>query len=143
MIGLNLKREIDQIAKDKGIESAEIIAALEDAMKQAARRRHGQEKEIDARYNEELGEVELLIQVLGKTGRCRGDRGGRQQQGWIRRLSTSATQRATHSVPCMASITLLRRASPVLLCRHIMSCRRMIAGRLRSMSGASRLVSRS
>jgi N utilization substance protein A len=60
MIGLNLKREIDQIAKDKGIDPAEIIAALEEAMKQAARRRHGQEKEIDARYNEELGEVELF-----------------------------------------------------------------------------------
>ncbi|MEE8580511.1 MAG: transcription termination factor NusA [Myxococcota bacterium] len=60
MIGLNLKREIDQIAKDKGIAKSEIIGALEEAMKQAARRRHGQEKEIEARYNEELGEIELF-----------------------------------------------------------------------------------
>ena len=29
-------------------------------MKQAARREHGQEIEIDAKYNEELGEVELF-----------------------------------------------------------------------------------
>ncbi len=60
MIGLNLKREIDQIAKDKGIAKDEIISALEEAMKQAARRRHGQEREIDAQYNEELGEIELF-----------------------------------------------------------------------------------
>ncbi len=59
-IGMNLKREIDQIAKDKGIESGEIIGALEEAMKQAARKRHGMEREIDARYNEEIGEIELF-----------------------------------------------------------------------------------
>jgi len=60
MLGVNLKREIDQIAKDKGIDTMEIIGALEEAMKQAARKRHGQEKEIEARYNDELGEVELF-----------------------------------------------------------------------------------
>jgi len=41
--GLGLKREIDQIARDKGINPDEIIGALEEAMKQAARREHGQE----------------------------------------------------------------------------------------------------
>jgi N utilization substance protein A len=60
MFGPNLKREIDQIAKDKGINVDEIIGALEEAMKQAARKRHGLEKEIEARFNEELGEVELF-----------------------------------------------------------------------------------
>jgi len=60
MLGLNLKREITQIAKDKGIDVDEIIGALEEAMKQAARKRHGQEKEIEARYNDELGEIELF-----------------------------------------------------------------------------------
>jgi len=60
MLGPHLKREIDQIAKDKGIDRAEIIGALEEAMKQAARKRYGQEKEIEARFNDELGEVELF-----------------------------------------------------------------------------------
>jgi len=58
MIGL--KREIDQIAKDKGIDPKEIIGALEEAMKQAARREQGQEKEIEATFNYELGEIELF-----------------------------------------------------------------------------------
>jgi N utilization substance protein A len=56
---LALKREIDQVAKDKGIDRKEIIGALEEAMRQAARR-EGSEVEIDARYNDELGEVELF-----------------------------------------------------------------------------------
>ncbi|MCZ6463709.1 MAG: S1 RNA-binding domain-containing protein, partial [Proteobacteria bacterium] len=60
MLGLNLKREIDQIAKDKGIDASEITGALEEAMRQAARKRFGQEKEIEARYNDEIGEVELF-----------------------------------------------------------------------------------
>jgi len=60
MLGMNLKREIDQIAKDKGIDPAEITGALEEAMCQAAHKRFGQEKEIEAKYNDEIGEVELF-----------------------------------------------------------------------------------
>jgi N utilization substance protein A len=60
MLGQNLKREIDQIAKDKGIDAGEIISAIEEAMTQAAHKRHGAEKEIEARFNEELGEIEIF-----------------------------------------------------------------------------------
>ena len=56
----NLKREIDQIAKDKGIDTNEIIAALEEAMVQAAHKRHGADREFEARYNDELGEIEIF-----------------------------------------------------------------------------------
>ncbi|MCP5059797.1 MAG: transcription termination/antitermination protein NusA [bacterium] len=55
-----LKREIDQIAKDKGIDRMSIIHALEEAMKQAARKKYGQDKEIEARFNEETAEIELF-----------------------------------------------------------------------------------
>jgi N utilization substance protein A len=55
-----LKREIEQIAKDKGIDKDVIIGAVEEAMKQAARRKFGQEREIEARFNDEIGEVELF-----------------------------------------------------------------------------------
>ncbi len=55
-----LKREIDQIAKDKGIDRSTIIGALEEAMKQAARKKYGLEKEIEARFNEESAEIELF-----------------------------------------------------------------------------------
>ncbi len=60
MLGQNLKREIDQIAKDKGIDANEIIAALEEAMVQAAHKRHGADREFEARFNDDLGEVEIF-----------------------------------------------------------------------------------
>jgi len=60
MMFAGLKREIDQVAKDKGIDRSVIIGALEEALKQAARRKYGQEKEIEAQYNEELEEIELF-----------------------------------------------------------------------------------
>ncbi|MFT5441756.1 MAG: N utilization substance protein A [Myxococcota bacterium] len=60
MLGQNLKREIDQIAKDKGIDSNEIISALEEAMVQAAQKRHGADREFEARYNDDLGEIEIF-----------------------------------------------------------------------------------
>jgi N utilization substance protein A len=55
-----LKREIEQLAKDKGIDRETIIGALEEAMVQAARKKFGQEKEIEARFNRETAEIELF-----------------------------------------------------------------------------------
>jgi N utilization substance protein A len=55
-----LKREIDQIAKDKGIDRKVIVGALEEAMLQAAHKKYGAEKELEARFNDETGEVEVF-----------------------------------------------------------------------------------
>ena len=55
-----LKREIDQIAKDKGIDRKIIVDALKEAMVQAAHKKYGTEKTIEPNYNDETGEVELF-----------------------------------------------------------------------------------
>jgi N utilization substance protein A len=55
-----LKREIEQIAKDKGMDKKVVVGAIEEAMKQAARRKFGLEKEIEARFNPETSEIELF-----------------------------------------------------------------------------------
>jgi len=55
-----LKREIDQIAKDKGIDKKIIVDALKEAMVQAAHKKFGADKTIEPTYNEETGEVELF-----------------------------------------------------------------------------------
>jgi N utilization substance protein A len=60
MMFAGLKREIDQVAKDKGIDRKVIVEALEDALKQAARRKYGLEREIEAQYNDENEEIELF-----------------------------------------------------------------------------------
>lgn len=56
----DLGRVIEQVSKDKGIPKEVIVEALEAAMLTAARKKFGQEKEIEAHYNPELAEVELF-----------------------------------------------------------------------------------
>lgn len=56
----NLARIIEQVSKEKSIPKNLIIEALESAMLTAARKKYGHEREIEARFNEELGEVELF-----------------------------------------------------------------------------------
>ncbi len=55
-----LSREIDAIAKDKGLDKVVLVQALEEAVLQAARREYGLEQELEAHFNTELGEIELF-----------------------------------------------------------------------------------
>ncbi len=57
---LDLNRVIEQVGKDKGIGKEILIEALENALLSAARKEFGPQREIEARYNEQLGEVELF-----------------------------------------------------------------------------------
>jgi len=56
----NLNFLIEQIGKDKGIPKDIIIQTLEEAMLKAAQKKYGLNDDIEAQYNEELGEVELF-----------------------------------------------------------------------------------
>src|SRR3954469_20939638 len=55
-----LGRVIEQVEKDKGIDKSVLIEALESAMLMAAKKKFGAEKEIEAHFNEDLGEIELF-----------------------------------------------------------------------------------
>ncbi|QSQ17266.1 transcription termination factor NusA [Myxococcus landrumensis] len=57
-VSLNLV--LDQVAKDKGIDRAVLIATLEDAMKTAAKKHFGQDRNLEAKYDPEKGVVELF-----------------------------------------------------------------------------------
>src|SRR5579885_719620 len=56
----DLNRVIEQVSKEKGIDRAIIIDALEQAMLSAAKKTFGAEKNIEAKFNPDLGEVELF-----------------------------------------------------------------------------------
>ncbi len=56
----DLSRIIEQVGKDKGIDKHILIEALEQALLAAARKKYGPKQEIEAKYNEEAGEVELF-----------------------------------------------------------------------------------
>jgi N utilization substance protein A len=51
---------IDGVVKDKGISREVLVEALESALLTAARKKLGLDHELEARFNEELGEIELF-----------------------------------------------------------------------------------
>jgi len=55
-----LSRIIDQVGKDKGIDKKILVDALEQALLAAARKKYGPKQEIEAKFNDEVGEVELF-----------------------------------------------------------------------------------
>jgi N utilization substance protein A len=57
---LPLSRVIEQVSKEKQIDREVIIEAVENAMVQAARKMLGAERQIEAKYNPDIGEVELF-----------------------------------------------------------------------------------
>jgi transcription termination/antitermination protein NusA len=56
----DLNRVIEQVSKEKGIDRQIIVGAIEEAMLSAAKRTFGPDKNIEAQFNSELGEVELF-----------------------------------------------------------------------------------
>ena len=56
----DLKRIIDQISRDRGFDRKLLIEAIEEAVLSAARKKLGSRREIEVRYNEEYGEVEVF-----------------------------------------------------------------------------------
>jgi N utilization substance protein A len=56
----NLKRIIDQISRDKGIEKTLLIEAIEEAVRSAARKKYGSRRDIEVQYDDETGEIEVF-----------------------------------------------------------------------------------
>jgi N utilization substance protein A len=56
----DLNRVIDQVSKEKQIGRDVIVKALEEAMLSAAKKTFGHEKNLEAEFNTELGEIELF-----------------------------------------------------------------------------------
>jgi N utilization substance protein A len=57
---LNLLSAIEMVAKDKGIDKARLIKTVEEAIHKAAQSVFGPNREMEARFNEETGQVDLF-----------------------------------------------------------------------------------
>ncbi|MFW5967066.1 MAG: transcription termination factor NusA, partial [Persicimonas sp.] len=57
---MDLNTVIEQVGRDKGIGRETLIETLEAAILTAARRTYGPQREIEAQFNEETGEIELF-----------------------------------------------------------------------------------
>jgi N utilization substance protein A len=60
MLISEIKRVIDQVSRDKGIDRQVLIKALEEALKSAARKKYGPKVDIEVQYSEESGELEVF-----------------------------------------------------------------------------------
>ncbi|HUT55793.1 MAG TPA: transcription termination factor NusA [bacterium] len=58
--GTELLHVIDSVMKDKGISREVLVEALESALLTAAKKKLGMHRELEARFNEDLGEIELF-----------------------------------------------------------------------------------
>lgn len=59
-MGSELSKTIEMVGKEKGIGKIKIISALEEAVAAASKKKFGANKEIEAHYNEETGEIEVF-----------------------------------------------------------------------------------
>lgn len=60
MLITDMKKVIEQVSRDKGIEFNVLVKALEEALKSAAKKKFGNKIEIEINYNEESGELEVF-----------------------------------------------------------------------------------
>ena len=60
MVMSEVRRVIEQVSRDRGIDKEILIKTLEEALRSAARKKFGTRVDIEVRYNEELGEIEVF-----------------------------------------------------------------------------------
>lgn len=56
----DIKRVVDQVSRDKGIDREVLIKALQEALGSAAKKKFGGKIDIEVSYNEETGELEVF-----------------------------------------------------------------------------------
>jgi N utilization substance protein A len=60
MLISDMKRIVEQVSRDRGIEMNVLIETLEEALGSAARKKLGLKADVEAMYNEEAGEIEVF-----------------------------------------------------------------------------------
>jgi len=56
----DIKRVVEQVSRDRGIDREVLIRALEEALRSAARKKFGNQLDIEVQYNDESGEIEVF-----------------------------------------------------------------------------------
>ncbi|MGB9499339.1 MAG: transcription termination factor NusA [Dissulfuribacterales bacterium] len=60
MLITDIKRVIEQVSRDKGIDFNVLVKALEEALRSAAKKQFGNQIDIEIQYNDETGELEVF-----------------------------------------------------------------------------------
>jgi N utilization substance protein A len=60
MLITDIKRIVDQVSRDKGINRDILIKALEEAIKSAAKKKYGNKVDLEIQYNHQNGEIQVF-----------------------------------------------------------------------------------
>ena len=55
-----LKKVIDQVSREKGVERETLISTLEEAVRTAARKKLGHDYDLEINFNDEIGKIEVF-----------------------------------------------------------------------------------
>ena len=58
-MNLELKKAIDQICKDRGLDRNMLIETLQEAVRTSVLRRYSEDIDVEVTYNEETGDIEV------------------------------------------------------------------------------------
>ena len=58
-MNMDLKKAIDQISKDKGLDRDMLVDTLEDAVRTSVMRKYGDHLDVEVTYNDDTGEIEV------------------------------------------------------------------------------------
>jgi N utilization substance protein A len=59
-MGTDLKKVIDQVSREKGVDREVLVKTLEEAVKAAAKKKLGPAYELEVTFNDEMGEIEVF-----------------------------------------------------------------------------------
>jgi N utilization substance protein A len=59
-MSLELKKAIDQISKDKGLDRFMLIETLEEAVRTSVARKYGEDFDVEVSFNEDTGELDVF-----------------------------------------------------------------------------------
>ncbi|MBO4313064.1 MAG: transcription termination factor NusA [Desulfovibrio sp.] len=59
-MNLELKKAIDQISKDKGLDRNMLVSTLEEAVRTSVLRRFSDDMDVEVKYNDETGDIEVF-----------------------------------------------------------------------------------
>lgn len=59
-MSMELKKAIDQISKDKGLDRSMLITTLEDAVRTSVERKYGDDLDLEVSFNEETGDIDVF-----------------------------------------------------------------------------------
>ena len=63
-VTLSLQNIVEQVGREKGIDPKILIETMKQAILTAAKRTFGSNRELEARFNEEIGQVDLFQYMM-------------------------------------------------------------------------------